>query len=373
MGVRIALAVLAMIGLAACDGAIPRSGPTKSEVFDSSVQRRGDTYVVVANEAVAQATKFSLDLGFEQAFQTTPEVGADTIRAGDTLGLTIWENVQEGLLGSGGAPVPLQSVQVDSDGFIFVPYAGRVEAAGQTPEQLRNLLTTRLETQTPDPQVMVMRSAGDGATVSVAGTVGAQGVYPIERPTRRLSSMLARAGGVTIEPEIAIVTVLREGRSGRVWFNSLYSTPVNDIALRAGDRILVEADERSYTALGATGSQSRIRFQSQNLTAMEALAQVGGLSTNAADPTGIFILREEPPEVARAVLGLPDLVEAQQIAYVLDLTNGEGLFVARDFNIRDGDTIYVTEAPVTQFNKAVSAVFGSLTTVSSVQTLATGP
>ena len=38
--------------------------------------------------------------------------------------------------------------------------------------------------------------AGDGAAVSVLGDVGAQGVYPIERPTLKLTGMLARAGGV---------------------------------------------------------------------------------------------------------------------------------------------------------------------------------
>ncbi|MEM1130873.1 MAG: polysaccharide biosynthesis/export family protein [Pseudomonadota bacterium] len=336
---------------------------------DVSVMRGGTAYVVVVNEGIARATEYMPPFGFNSGFRGAPVIGADTIQAGDTLNLTVWENVDQGLLNVGGAPAPLATIQVDSNGFIFVPYAGRVEAAGKTPEQLRQLITTRLSTQTPDPQVMVGRAAGDGATVSVSGKVTAQGVYPIERPTRRLSSMLARAGGVTVEPEIAIVTVLRGGESGRVWFNSLYDTPANDIALRSGDRILVEADERFFVALGATGRQTRIRFESQELSAMEALAQVGGLAPFAADPTGIFLLREEPPEIARQVLGVPNLTTPAKIAYIFDLTKGEGLFVARNFIIRDEDTIYVTEAPVTQFNKAVSAVFGSLTTVSSIQTI----
>lgn len=102
---------------------------------------------------------------------------------------------------------------------------------------------------------------------------------------------------------------------------------------------------------------------------MEALAQVGGLATNAADPTGIFLLREEPETIARRVTGQPTIIGPQKVAYVFDLTEGQGLFAARNFNIRDEDTIYVTEAPVTQFNKAVSAVFGSLTTVAAVQTV----
>lgn len=364
---RITAAMLALLTLGAC--VIPRGGPTKSEVFDSSVQRNGDTYVVVANRGIAQAAEYSPALGFSKSFRNAALIEPDQISAGDTLGLMIWENVQEGLLEVAGTPAPLTQIQVDGDGMIFVPYAGRVKAAGKTPEELRIEISDILGTQTPDPQILVTRAAGNGATVSVSGNVVSQGVYPIERPTRRLSSMLARAGGVTIEPEIAQVTVLRGSQSGKIWFNSMFDSPANDIALRAGDRILVEADERFYVALGATGSQRRIRFESQELSAMEALAQVGGLSTNSADPTGIFILREEPDFVARRVTGQADLQGAKRVAYIFDLTSGEGLFAARDFTIRDEDTIYVTEAPISQFNKAVSAVFGSLTTVASVQTL----
>ncbi len=94
----------------------------------------------------------------------------------------------------------LEEVQVDGAGFIFVPYAGRIRAAGNSPEAIRRTITRKLEEQTPDPQVQVRRLAADGATVSPVGAIGGQGVYPIERPTRTLSAMLARAGGIAIEP-----------------------------------------------------------------------------------------------------------------------------------------------------------------------------
>lgn len=365
---QIGLAVLALGVLAACG--LPRSGPTKSELLDSSVTVAGSTYIVSATRGVARAANYSPPLGFGSSFRTVGVVGSDTIRAGDTLGLTIWENVDQGVLGAGGVPTPLNTIQVDGEGFIFVPYAGRVRAAGLTPEQLRAVITEALAPQTPDPQVLVVRQAGDGAAVSVSGSVSAQGVYPIERPTRTLSSMLAKAGGLTIEADIAQVTVLRGNQRGTIWFNSMFANPNNDIALRGGDRILVEADRRAFTALGATGAQTRVTFNSQELTAMEALAQVGGLSTNAADPTGIFILREEPERIARLVTGNAALIGPAEVAYIFDLTSGQGLFVAREFTIRDDDTIYVTEAPYTQFNKALNAFFGSLNTAASVSTLA---
>jgi polysaccharide export outer membrane protein len=348
--------------LASCG--LPRTGPTRDEIFSGSVMREGDAFVLTVDDRVNQIAGATPALGFSDSFSNAGLVGSDTINPGDILSVAVWENVDQGLLvQTGQNATVLQELQVDGDGFIFVPYAGRIRAAGNAPEAVRRIITEKLAEQTPDPQVQVARVAGDGATVSVAGSVGAQGVYPIERPTRTLSSMLARAGGLTIEPEIARITVVRGGQRDTVWFQDLYNHPVNDIALRGGDRIVVEEDTRSFTALGATLSQNRVPFESQTISAIEAIARVGGLSSLFADPTGVFVFRSEPEAVARRLVGQPDLVGDQRFVYVLDLTRPNGVFMARDFDIRDGDTVYVTEAPYTQFAKVLGALTGSLATV----------
>ena len=200
----------------------------------------------------------------------------------------------------------------------------------------------------------------------MSGSVGAQGVFPIERGTRTLSAMLAKAGGVSIEPDIAIIRVTRGGRSGKVWLRDLYANPALDIALRPGDIVTVEPDNRAFVALGATGQQSRVPFKNQNLSALEALAIVGGLNTATADPTGVFVLRNEPAEIANPVLGRKDLTGDQRMVYVLDLTQPTGLFEARDFLIRDGDTVYVTEAPYVQWQKTLSAITGTAGTANAL-------
>jgi polysaccharide export outer membrane protein len=358
-----------MVSMISSCGILPRVGPNKREIYAGSVQRQGDAFVVTVNERVTRATAVQPALGFTEEFRNAGQLGSDTIRPGDTLGLTIWENVDDGLLaGQAANQTVLEEVQVDGAGFIFVPYAGRIRAAGNTPEAIRRIITSKLDEQTPDPQVQVRRLAGDGATVSLVGAVGGQGVYPIERPTRTLSAMLANAGGIAIEPEIAQITVIRGDQRSKVWFQDLFKHPEFDIALRAGDRILVEEDSRAFTALGATGAQARVPFESQTLSAVEALAQVGGLSAAASDPTGVFVMRNEPAAIANQVLGRTDLQGAQRLIYVLDLTKPNGMFVARDFSVRDDDTLYVTEAPFAQWSKVISALTGTLGAVSSVTT-----
>ena len=365
-GARIGVLCILVSAVAAC-GLLPRSGPTRNEIFAGSVQREGDAFVVEVNQRVTAATAVVPALGFPPELVTAGISNTDVIRPGDTISLTIYENVTDGLLaGEGAAAAVIEEVEVDGAGFIFIPYAGRIRAAGNTPEALRGIITRNLDEQTPDPQIIVRRTAGDGATVTVSGTVGAQGVYPIQRPTRTLSAMLAAAGGVTVEPEIAQVTLVRGDHRGTIWFQDLFRDPTVDVALRNGDRILVEGDTRSFTALGATGSQTVVPFESQVISAIEAIASVGGLNPGLADPTGVFVLRNEPEPLAQAVLGRDDLIGAQRMVYVLDLTAPTGMFEARDFVIRDDDTVYVTSAPITQWNNAISALTGTLGAASTV-------
>ncbi len=363
------LAALAALSIIAACG-LPRPGPNRSEIFAGSVQQEGDAFILTVDDRINRIASVAPALGFSAEMNGAGLVGSDTIQPGDVLSLTIWENVTDGLLvPQGQNATVLNEVQVDGSGFIFVPYAGRIRAAGNSPEAVRQIIVDKLKDQTPDPQVQVSRLAGDGTTVSVVGSVGAQGVYPIERPTRTLSAMLARAGGVSVDPEIAQVTLVRGGHSGSIWFEDLFSGPGQDIALRGGDRIMVQEDTRTFTALGATGQQNRVPFQSQAISAIEAIAQVGGLSTAAADPTGVFVFRNEPEAIARQLVGRNDLTGTQRVVYVLDLTRPNGMFMARDFAIRDGDTVYVTEAPFVTFNKTIAAITGTLNTVNTAATI----
>lgn len=355
-----AVMLMAAVALVASCG-LPRSGPNKREIMAGSVDRKGDAFIVPVTPAVSRATAVQPSFGFSAAFRDAGIMGSDMIAAGDTLAVTVFENVKDDpLLGNTGQRVtPLQEIQVDGQGFIYIPYAGRIKAAGQTPDGLRQAITRQLEDQTPDPQITVTRLAGDGATVSIAGQAGANGVYPIEPGTRTLSAMLAQSGGVTVDPAVAIVRVTRGGQTGKIWLQDLYENPSLDIALRPGDQIVIEEDSRSFMALGATGAQNVIPFDSATMSALEAIATVGGLSTYSADPKGVFVLRDESEAIAKAVLGRNDLTGDQRIVYVLDLTEPTGLFEARDFQIRDGDTLYVTEAPFVQWQKTLGAITGT--------------
>ena len=348
--------VNALLLVAALSGCVlPRSGPSARQIERAADVPGYDMHLVDVDPTVAAASRSVEALGFGSDFVNAAPVSPDQIRPGDKLAVRVWENVDTGLLvGAGQKATSLEAVEVDQSGQIFVPYAGRIEAAGNSPDQLREKITDVLRTQTPDPQVEVVRAAGDGSTVSVMGGVNAPGVYPIQAPTLRLSSMLAQAGGVAVVPDVAQVKLERRGKTGRVWLQDLYDNPRMDVALRPGDRIIVEEDRRAFTVLGATTRQMRVPFNSQDMSVIEALAAAGGLNGAAANPTGVFVFRQEPAAIANRVLGRTDLVGEQRIAYLLDFTRPEGLFAAGDFVIRDNDTIYVTEAALGSWTRIIA-------------------
>lgn len=366
---RVRLVGLGLVALMISACGLPRLGPTRSEIFEGSVQDSGDAFVVEVNQRVIETTSVVEALGFSSAFRNAAGTSTEAIQPGDALTLTVYENVDDGLFSEGANAGVIEEVQVDGSGHIFVPYAGRIRAAGNTPNALREILTRSLSETTPDPQIVVRRASGDGATVAVAGGVNAQGIVPLERPTETLTGVLSAAGGLSVESEIARVTVVRGHHRGTVWFNDLFTHPQLDIAMRAGDRVLVEEDTRTYTAVGATGQQALVPFDSQSISALEALAQVGGLSAALADPTGIFVLRNEPEEIARHVLGRDDVHGQQRMIYVINLTDPVGLFEARDFVIRDEDTIYVTTAPFSRFSQVLGAITGTASAAGSISNI----
>ncbi len=360
---------MGLLVLSAC--ALPRSGPSEAEILAGSVENGGNTHVVLVDDRVAIAARLSEPLGFSRSFLNAGNISVDRINPGDILSITIWENVDNGLLaGAGQSATNLPIIQVDQLGNIFVPYAGVIRASGRTPDELRVEVTNLLSRQTPDPQVEIRRQAGDGASVSVIGGVGRQGVFPIVASNRRLTGMLATAGGVSLNPSVTQVLVQRGNDTGRIWLQDLYDNPQNDIRLRANDKIIVREDRRFFTVLGATNSQTRVPFESSEPSIIEALADIGGLDDRVSDPSGIFVFRLEPAEIANVVLQTDEFTTPQRVAYVVDLTAQEAIFTAQNFQLRDRDAIYVTEAPFVAWSKVIAAISGTVSSLDNIATIA---
>ncbi len=344
-----------MFVLGACG--LPRSGPSYSEIDPSGAPADYGFEVLPLTPAITRATTVSENSKFDVSFLQTKAEPYFLIERGDTLAITVWENADEGLLNAAGVgATPLPQSKVDERGRIFVPYVGLVRASGRTLTQLRREISKRLAGKTVDPQVDVFPVEQTGRSVSIQGVVNAPGIYPIDRLTTHILPMLAKAGGVGIDPEVVRIKLRRGRIQGEIWLTDLYDAHDNDVHLRAGDAIIAERDRRIFTALGAVSGNQTVQFPTREVSLVRALGIAGGLRENSADPTGVFIFREEPVEIAQRLFPERAITQPMRVAYLVDLTEPAGMFLARDFKMRDRDTIYVTTAPYIRWLKILQAI-----------------
>lgn len=353
---RLCAGLIIMAAVSACG--LPRSGPYYDEVVDVENAPEGyGFHVIPVSPDVTRVTRVDERSGFSVSLIEAPAEAPFTLARGDILAITVWENIDEGLLNPAGiGATPLPNSTVDEQGRVFVPYIGLVRASGRTINQLREEISRRLAEKTLNPQIDIMRVESNGRLISIQGVVNGPGLYPIETATTHILPMMARAGGVSIDPEVVRIKVRRGRVQGEIWLQDLYDEPRNDIHLRTGDRIIAERDRRIFTALGAVSGPTTIQFPTRDVSVLSALGTVGGLSEQTADATGVFLFREEPAEVANRLLPGQNFTEPQRVAYIIDLTQSAGMFLARDLMMRSGDTVYVTTAPFVRWLKVLQAV-----------------
>ena len=356
-----AVPVLVLLSLL-CGCGLPQLGPTFSATVSKASADSGRFTLVEGEAYVRSSNAATGEPGFPAAFLSTGVGNTDLLATGDKLSLLVIENVPEGVFATGGNRIfQLPQLQVQQSGKIHVPYVGQIRAAGRTIEELRQDIATALEPQTPNPQVSLERVPGSGASVSVLGAVGAQGVYPIEVSSQRLTAMLARAGGAAGPLEEILVRLERGTASGEARLSLIARDPRQDIALRPGDRITLVEDDRTITVLGATGGQTRIPVPRHDYRLIDLLGDAGGLDGNMASAKGIFVFRSTDPGGR----------DSDRVVIRFDLSTPAGIFAARNFRLRHADTVYVSEAPIRNVQKLLGTITGVATTADNLSNLGT--
>lgn len=366
---RAGLALALALVVTACG--LPRGGPYYDEITAESGGEGGyGFHVMPVTPEIVATTRIDEKSGFSVSFL---EAGQEplTVARGDVMAITVWETSPgEGLLSQAGIGAsPLPNMKVDERGYIFVPYVGLVRAAGRSLHELRQAIQSGLSTKTLEPQVDVFPVEAIGRAVSIQGRINKPGLYPIDQRTHHILPMLANAGGTTEDPEVIKIKLRRGNIQGDIWLQDLYDDPVNDVHLRSGDAIIAERDRRIFTALGAVRGPSTIQFPTRDVSVVRALGTVGGLVDQSADPTGVFLFREEPEEIARRLLPGQEINGPQRVAYIVDLTQPAGMFLARDMMLRDGNTLYVTTAPFVRWLKILQAISPLISFGGSARTL----
>jgi len=269
--------------------------------------------------------------------------------------------------GRPGTRIPDQ--QVGPDGAISIPYAGRIAAAGHTPSEVERAIEKELGPKALEPHAIVAVRRSVANSVSVAGEALRAGRIPLSPGGDRLLQVIAAAsGGAAVPQHQVFVQLSRNGTTATVPLVTLVEHPEENIFAEPGDVLTLVRRPKTFSAFGATGKNTAITFDTEKLSLAEALAKAGGLLDDRADPQAVFLFRYEPIGLVQA-LGQPLATAAPEgvspIVYRLDLSDAKSYPLAREFPVRDKDTIFVANAEaraVYKFFSALSKVTGPVIT-----------
>lgn len=339
-------------------GSFPRAAGLQSEVLAHSGK-------VVAGTATATTPGVPAEFAVEAVnrdnlarFARWPAVGeaglpwigrsngpkTRIIAPGDTVALTIWNTEDNGLLTQPGQRVTnLPPLQVSADGTIFLPYIGRTKIGGLPPEAARSTVETAYAAVIPSTQVELALSEGRQSTVSLISGVGRPGPYPLHDQGITLLEVLAAAGGADPRLTNPQVRLQRGNRAYGISMDRLLADTSLNTTLMGGDSIHVDSDNRYFMSLGAAARETQIPFPRDQVSALDAMSLLGGVSPASANAKGILILRQYPENAVRRDSSGP---RHARTIFTVDLTSADGLFSAGQFQINAGDLVYVTEAPM---------------------------
>ncbi len=183
---------------------------------------------------------------------------------------------------AGGWEQVTQEMTVSPEGFIFPDQLGRMTAAGQTVEELRNTLHEQYTRIFAGPTVTLAISAQRAIDVYVTGDVASPGRYVLTGMVTVLDALYA-AGGPS---EIGSFRNIRLSRVGQAAFEiDLYDylltgSRENDMLLDPGDTIFVPAIAGEVGVSGEVRRPARYELDDE-ATVAEVLEMAGGLAPQA--------------------------------------------------------------------------------------------
>ncbi|HEV3493727.1 MAG TPA: polysaccharide biosynthesis/export family protein [Reyranella sp.] len=277
------------------------------------------------------------------------------IAPGDSLRVRIYERYGGNIFPTiSGMAADLGVQRVAEDGTIKVPVVGVVQVAGLGLNQVEDRIIQQLGNKVQEPEVIVDFDSPRTQTVMVSGDVKKPGRWSILDDIRTVVDAINAAGGPSgggstlAVPANQLEVVVR--RQGQVILRGQLSDLLAgaDIPVQKGDEIVVRSNPRVYTVLGAVLKSGNVEMTKANLSLLEALGNVGGLQDQRANKTGVYVFR------------MGDLINnptARARVFRLDLYQPVSIFIAQEFGVQARDVVYVTNAPLYEYDKILSSIY----------------
>lgn len=365
MRLRFLGCTLVSLALGACTS-LPGSGPTTADVIAARRSHADIQVLEVNSELVRQLRAAPRGRSFADiaAFNTARSY---RLGPGDVIEVSIWEAIPATLFGavdlrSGVAPpsraTNLPEQVIGQDGFITVPFAGKIRAAGRTAADLERDIAMQLAGKANQPEVLVRVVRPGSSIATVIGEVTNSLRFPIGLGSERVLDAVAATAGLR-QPINKVALQLTRGTDVvSMPMVQLLRDPQQNILLAPGDVLAAINQPLSFTALGASGRNEEVSFEASGISAAQALARAGGLADARANPGGVFIFRLEAASTVEWP-STPTKTSAGTVpvVYRFDLREPTGFVMLQQFAMNDGDLLYVANAPAAELQKFLNVAF----------------
>lgn len=284
----------------------------------------------------------------------TPKDLAYRMGSGDVLRIIVWDHPELTSPGASKDGEGYLGLTVRSDGTIFFPYAGVLKAEGRTTVEIADELTQKLSSVIPNPQVEVLVAAFNSQKSLITGEVANPGPVVLTDVPITLIEAISARGGASPNADVSLVTLQRGGRLHTLDLTAFLNendTRQNPVVID-GDtiRVSTQASRKAYI-LGGVGRPRSIDLTKNRVNLTEAITEAGGLRDRFSDARGVFVFREEG---------------GKTIVAQLDLSDATALLLGAKFNLHAKDVIFVTRAPLAQWNEVISQLLPSLGGLNSI-------
>jgi len=243
--------------------------------------------------------------------------------------------------------------KVTTDGKLFYPYAGEIQAAGLTAQELRLEITKRLSDKIlNDPQVDVRVTGYHSRKAFVSGAVNRPGYVSFDENPMTIPDVIAEVGGFSEKADPSFVQL----RRGEKVYNIDYVRAFKDniaidrILVKPGDQVFVplrsetERDRKVYV-LGEVTRNGVVRMDNY-MTLAEAISASGGISAINASSSGIYVIRNTS--------------DMKIDIYQLDAKNAMALAMADRFELNPRDIVYVDASGIATWNRLLGLIMPTL-------------
>lgn len=243
--------------------------------------------------------------------------------------------------------------KVTTDGKLFYPYAGELDVAGLTAQELRDVITKRLSDKVlNNPQVDVRVTGYNSRRAFVVGSVNKPGFVAFDETPMTIPDAIAGVGGFRETADPAGMQLRRGNKIYNIDYMNAFESnvPLERMLVQPNDQIFVPSlaetqKEQKVFVMGEVQRSGVVPIQ-RKLSLAEALSASGGLNAVNATSHGVYVVRNSGNK--------------QIDVFRLDAKNALALAMAERFEMNPSDIVYVDASGIATWNRLMGLIFPSV-------------